>query len=207
MSIEMHKIMAEHESYSWNCMKCGLPNFSTAFYDSSLSSFNSSNSFSNLDFSHSPLTSTPGKKLSQQFLKKQIPKKLKILNINFQSIVNKVQEFHCLIDTEKPDVVVGTESWLSPDIANSEIFPTGCTPFRADRRSKTTRSGGVFILVRENLICTEQPEFQTNCELLWIKLEVTGSHPLYIGTYYKPKEDDIESFATSGFWVILTYLS
>ena len=33
--------------------------------------------------------------------------KLKILNINFQSVVNKVPEFHCLTDTEKPDVVIG----------------------------------------------------------------------------------------------------
>ena len=52
------------------------------------------------------------------FAKKQTPKKLKVLNINFQSVVNKVQEFHCLLDTENPDIVVGTESWLSPDIAS-----------------------------------------------------------------------------------------
>ena len=107
--------------------------------------------------------------------------------------MNKVPEFHYLIDSEKPDVVIGTESWLSPDISDIEIFPPWYTPFRADRKSKTTRSGGVFILFRENLIFAEQANLQTDCELLWVKLEIVGSHPLYIGAYYKPKEDDLDS--------------
>ena len=31
MRSEIHDVMANHESYSWSCMKCGLPNFSTTF--------------------------------------------------------------------------------------------------------------------------------------------------------------------------------
>ena len=108
-------------------------------------------------------------------------------------MVNKVPELHCIIDTEKPDVVIGTESWLSPDISENEIFPFGYAPFRMDRKSKTSRSGGVFIMVRDGLICTEQPQFNMNCELIWVKLEMAGSHPLYIGAFYKPKEDDPDS--------------
>ena len=108
-------------------------------------------------------------------------------------MVNKVQEFHCLLDTENPDIVVGTESWLSPDIASSEIFPEGYHSFRADRKSKSKRSGGVFILVRNSLICTEQPQFQTNCEILWVKIEISGSRPLFVGAYYRRVEDDLES--------------
>ena len=162
-------------------------------FETSESSFELSNSFSALDTSQSPLTSTPAKKLSRTFAKKQTPKKLKVLNINFQSVVNKVQEFHCLLDTENPDIVVGTESWLSPDIASSEIFPEGYHSFRADRKSKSKRSGGVFILVRNSLICTEQPQFQTNCEILWVKIEITGSRPLFVGAYCRRVEDDLES--------------
>ena len=55
------------------------------------------------------------------------------------------------------------------------------------------RSGGVFILVRNSLICTEQPQFQTNCEILWVKVEITGNRPLFIGAYYRRVEDDLES--------------
>ena len=37
------------------------------------------------------------------------------------------------------------------------------------------------------------PEFRSNCEDLWIKLELTGSKSLVIGGYYKPHEHDITS--------------
>ena len=33
-----------------------------------------------------------------------------------------MSEFHCLLDAEKPDTIAGKESWLSPDISNSEVF-------------------------------------------------------------------------------------
>ena len=52
---------------------------------------------------------------------------------------------------------------------------------------------GVFILVRNSLICTEQPQFQTNCEILWVKIEISGSRPLFVGAYYRRVEDDLES--------------
>ena len=61
MKTEIHEIMVNHKSYSLSCIKCGLPNFSTTFFDSSLSSFASSNTFSSLDASHSRTTSTPSK--------------------------------------------------------------------------------------------------------------------------------------------------
>ena len=76
---------------------------------------------------------------------------------------------HCLVDTEKPDVNIRTESWLSPDIKDNEIFPTDYTSFRADRQTTTKRSGGVFVLVKNSLVCTEQPQFRADCEIIWIK--------------------------------------
>ena len=192
MNVQTHKIHADHDSYSWSCLNCGLPNFNTTFFDISETSFELSNSFTALDTSQPPLTSTPAKKLLRVFARKQLPKNLKVSNINFQSIVNKAQEFCCLVDTENPEIVVGTESWLQPDISSSEIFPEGYQIFRADRKSKASRRGGVFVLVRNGLICSEQPQFKTKCELLWVKLELTGHRPLFIGAYYRPREDDLE---------------
>ena len=84
--------------------------------------------------------------------------------------------------------MIGTESWLTPDISNNDIFPPGYIPYRADR-SAATRGGGVFVLVRNNIVCTNQPQFRTERELIWVKLKVTGVHPLFIGAYYRPKED------------------
>ena len=47
-------------------------------------------------------------------------------------------------------------------------------------------------MTRADLICTEQPQFKTNCELLWVKLEVTGVQPLFICAFYNPKEGNLE---------------
>ena len=61
--------------------------------------------------------------------------------------------------------------------------------FRRDRKPGT-KGGGVLLLIRDSIICSEQPQFQTNCEVLWVKLELKGRKPLYVASYYKPKEND-----------------
>ena len=48
---------------------------------------------------------------------------LRILIMNCQSIKNKKAEIHAVIDSAKPDIILGNESWLTPEIKNSEIFP------------------------------------------------------------------------------------
>ena len=43
------------------------------------------------------------------------------------------------------------------------------------------------------MLKTEGFQFQTNCEILWVKIEITGSRPLFVGAYYRRVEDDLES--------------
>jgi len=49
---------------------------------------------------------------------------LVLLQVNCRSICNKILEFWNLIDTYNPDVVIGTESWLSEEINNAEVLGT-----------------------------------------------------------------------------------
>ena len=48
---------------------------------------------------------------------------LGILAMNCHSIKNKKTELHTFIDSAKRDVILGNESWLTPDTKKSEIFP------------------------------------------------------------------------------------
>ena len=48
------------------------------------------------------------------------------------SICNKSLEFWNLIDTYNPDVLIGTESWLSEEINNAEGFMDDYITFRRD---------------------------------------------------------------------------
>ncbi|MCW4309234.1 MAG: reverse transcriptase domain-containing protein [Candidatus Thiodiazotropha endolucinida] len=118
-----------------------------------------------------------------------------ILNINFQSVRNKIPEFCALLEAEKPDIVVGTETWLTPEIANNEILPKdlGYNIFRRDRTSGT--GGGVFILVKNGILASEQLHCQTDCEIVWVRIDIVGSRPLFIASYYRPKENDALSLA------------
>ena len=97
---------------------------------------------------------------------------LRILVMNCQSIKNKKAELHTIIDSAKPDIILGNESWLTPDIKNSEIFPESFDAVRKDRASDA--HGGVFIAFKRDLLCTETPELDTNCEIVWCKMNIIG---------------------------------
>jgi hypothetical protein len=49
-------------------------------------------------------------------------KRLVLLQVNCRSIYNKTLDFWNLIDTYNPDVVIGTESWLSEEINNGKCL-------------------------------------------------------------------------------------
>ena len=53
--------------------------------------------------------------------------------MNCQSIKNKKPELQTNVETAKTDIILGCESWLSPNIANLETFPEGFDTVRKDR--------------------------------------------------------------------------
>lgn len=183
------QIVENDSSFAWTCSVCDNLNHS---HVSSILSVSSHNSFSYLpDENQSTNQHTKHPTTNQH--KDTFISKLKILLVNCQSVINKKHELQALIHDKKPDIVAATESWLKQDHLTSEIFPPdlGYTVFRRDR--ETGKGGGVFLLVTNKLIASAQPKFNTNCEILWIKLELIGSKPIYIASFYKPHESDINS--------------
>jgi len=69
-------------------------------------------------------------------------KPLVLLQVNFRSIYNKAFDIWNLIDTCNPDVIE-TESWLSEEIINAEVFRSNYTTFKRDGHSCGDR---VFIM-------------------------------------------------------------
>ena len=63
---------------------------------------------------------------------------------------------------------------------------------RRDREKDNTK-GGVFILAKNDVTITREEELETECELLWCRVEIQGSKNLHIGAYYRPHERDEES--------------
>ena len=168
-------------------MKCGMPNFSTSLFDTtaSLETHNRFDSLSSLSDPESPIPDIIGlptaalspivqgpMEAKGKATKAALNHPLRILVMNCQSIKNKKAELHTIIDSAKPDIILGNESWLTPDIKNSEIFPESFDAVRKDRASDV--HGGVFIAFKRDLLCTETPELDTNCEIVWCKMNIIG---------------------------------
>jgi exonuclease III len=101
---------------------------------------------------------------------------MRVLNINFQSVKSKVHELSLLLDSAKPDIILGCEIWLKPEIHihNSVIMPPNYTMYRNDRKDGY---GGVLIGVRLDIISTEYVN-NKNIELVPVKVQLSKQKPL-----------------------------
>ena len=52
--------------------------------------------------------------------------------------------------------------------------------------------GGVYIAVHERYVASEVTELNSNCEAVWVKLEIYNHKPLYIFSFYRPPSGDVE---------------
>jgi len=113
------------------------------------------------------------------------------VNVNFQSIKTKQGQLYNMLDSIKPDIICGTETWIDNSIKDSQIFTPGYNIYRNDRN---LNGGGVLLAVRDNLISSPVPELQTDCEIIWCKLELVGHKAIYLTSYYNPKTSNEESY-------------
>ena len=80
-------------------------------------------------------------------------KPTRILNINCQSVLKNREAFASILDSIGCNIVTGTESWLTNNVKDNEIFPPAYTIYRRDRETGQ-RGGGVFIAVNKDLFST-----------------------------------------------------
>ena len=144
-------------------------------------------------------TSSPS---SVPALATQSPDKLKIAVLNCQSICNKISELEAFLESTQPDIVIASESWLTPDIMSQEVFPSDFRVFRKDRTEtfKDMKGGGVFILVSNKLVASPVHIDDPNCELTFAQVDLVGSPKLLVGAFYRPPFTDshyLDNFATA----------
>ncbi|VDI81226.1 Hypothetical predicted protein, partial [Mytilus galloprovincialis] len=85
---------------------------------------------------------------------------LRVLTINFQSMKNKTPEIDEMIDSCKPDVIFGAETWLSNDTSAYEyISPSKYTIYTKNRKDGY---GGALLAITNTLITSHVPELDTN---------------------------------------------
>jgi hypothetical protein len=52
------------------------------------------------------------------------------------------------------------------------------------------KTEGPYILIQNNIIATEQPQYVTKCELDWVKITLKDSKDLLIGAFYMPHRNN-----------------
>ena len=58
-------------------------------------------------------------------------------------------------------------------LVNSEIFPKDLySIYRKDRTGR--KEGGVFLAISTDILSSEQPELDTDCEITWAKVDIIG---------------------------------
>lgn len=106
------------------------------------------------------------------------------LLLNARSIVNKTLELDMLLHVHSPLLVFITETNLSADIRDSEIFPPSYPCLRVDRNRQ---GGGVLIAHGAHISITRIPlpqEFD-QIEIVWAKMVLNGVTSI-IGCCYRP---------------------
>ena len=101
-----------------------------------------------------------------------------------------------MVNSTKSHIILGTESWLDSSFSSLEVFTDNFTVFRKGRYEVVNRNvfgpmadnsthGGVFVGVSSDIICSAVPELDIDGELVWTKINISGSKPLHIGAFYR----------------------
>ena len=156
----------------------------------------SSHSFSNLSDTSLSSVGSPDAASSPKISntsKGKARRSLRILVTNFQSVCKKGKNIDVLVETTQPDIILGTETWLSDDIPSSYFFDQslGFTVHRNDRESDP--HGGVQIAVKNDL---ELMNVEKSKELEMISgiLKVTKTKKMLLCSYYRPPNKTCEDY-------------
>jgi Reverse transcriptase (RNA-dependent DNA polymerase)/Endonuclease-reverse transcriptase len=117
----------------------------------------------------------------------------RILQVNCRSLRSqeKAQKFGDLVDMYDPDVFIATETWLSGEFTDKEIFPNGFNIFRKDRDTKTW-GGGVAIGVKDCYEADVVKEELRKYEMKIVKIKLSQGGNLCIFGVYRPPNNDYE---------------
>ena len=93
------------------------------------------------------------------------------------------------MEEHKADIVFRCQSHLDSSFSSSEIFPSQYVVIRKDR---CIGGGDVFLALKNYLTVVEEPSFNGNAEMVWVKLCFNKYKPIYGCSIYRPPGSSIE---------------
>ena len=119
---------------------------------------------------------------------------------NSRSLVNKIDELSETVFSLSVDIVVITETWLSPNVNNSAINLNGFSTFRHDRQDGR-RGGGVCIYVNDRIPVVHLKKLShPEVESLWLLIKPSrlprGFNSIILAAIYHPRKSDDRALLT-----------
>ncbi len=116
---------------------------------------------------------------------------ISVMHLNIQSLKPKLDIL--AIEAQLYDILIFTETWLSPSTSDDDLHIINFSPpFRCDRQDR--QGGGVAIYVREGLHATCRPDLAVNgLEALWVELHA-NQRKFIIGGIYRPPDSNNNQF-------------
>jgi len=107
-----------------------------------------------------------------------------------------------LVSVCHPHLIAVSETWLTSDVPDDMITPTGFNVVARADRDDDRRGGGVVLLARNDVRCIARPDLRNWSESVWIDLELvppnktTHSHKrnLVVGCFYRPPASNPREF-------------
>ena len=102
---------------------------------------------------------------------------------------NKRARLQSILDTQAPDLIIGTETKLDCSITDQEVFPP---PYKVFRKDRSRGGGGVLIAYNSTTIqniteiITDSP-----CEIIWARVAAIYNKSLIFGSFYRPPNSPI----------------
>ena len=94
------------------------------------------------------------------------------------------------MEEHQADIVTGCESHLDNSFSSQEIFPPQYVVIRKDC---CIGGGGVFLALKDHLTFVDEPTFHGNAEMVWVKLCLNKSKPIYVCSLYRPPDSSSET--------------
>ena len=108
---------------------------------------------------------------------------INVVIVNCRSVYRKVPELLSLINGHNAHIVLGTESWLKPEVNNNEILNSDWNVYCRDRLD--SEGGGVFIAIKSAIV-SKEIDGDPKCEIIWVKVTVKAGSNMVIGCLYRP---------------------
>ena len=184
----------EQTDISWYCCGCGLPNFNTSLFEDFEASNSTCSTPSHTSFSSVNTESSIGSPeyTSSPKSHRNVPlskKKACILAINFQSIRSKRESFWAMLEYSDPDVILASETWLNPTIAEREVLPANYK-FVARKDRPNSSHGGVAIIAKHDL---DTAEIDTSATSEFVAASLSCKDlkkPIILGCMYRPTDNN-----------------